>query len=208
MNNKCIIFIVRHTQTIGNIQNRLTGRHDYIITLKGKKYINFLNEELKNIKFDAIYSSTSKRAIKTVKKLSQINKKKIIEDDNLREMDFGIYDGWKWKKVNKINPKIKEFQIEENEICGIPNQETTKEVADRMYEEIEKIANLNIGKIVLISSHGVSIEAFLRKVANVPFNKQREKFCQQNTAINEVEYENGSFKILRLADMNHININK
>ena len=56
--NKCRIFIVRHTETIGNVEKRLTGREDYEITLLGKKYSELLTNALQNIKFDKIYSRT------------------------------------------------------------------------------------------------------------------------------------------------------
>ena len=55
-------------------------------------------------------------------------------------MYFGIYDGWKWEDVNKVNPKIKERQNEINEIEGIENQETMKEAEIRMTNIIRKIA--------------------------------------------------------------------
>lgn len=203
--SKCRLFIIRHAETIGNVEDRLTGRCDYEITLKGKKDIKLLTQELKNIRFDKIYSSTSKRAIKTIEPLAKINNKEIIENYNLREMDLGIYDGWKWEEVNKINPKIKDTQIKINNIIGIPGQESLEEVAERMYNVINEIAESNLGKNILISSHGVSIEAFLRKIEKVPFSEQRERFCQHNTAINEVEYKNKSFKILRLAYIDHVN---
>lgn len=202
---KCRLFIVRHTQTTGNVEKRFTGRHDYEITTEGQEYIELLTEELKNIKFDEIYSSTSGRAKKTIMPLAEINNKQIIEDENLCEMYFGIYDGWTWEEVNKINPQIRQNQIITNEIVGIPEQESMEEVAERMYACIESIANENIGKTVLIGSHGVAIEAFLRKIAGISFSDERERFCQHNTAINEVIYEDGEFNILRLADMTHIN---
>ena len=34
---KTRIFIVRHTETVGNIEKRLTGRQDYSLTKKGEK---------------------------------------------------------------------------------------------------------------------------------------------------------------------------
>ena len=51
------IYLVRHTQTIGNIEKRLTGRCDYEVTEEGKKYIDKLTQRLKNIKFDIIVSN-------------------------------------------------------------------------------------------------------------------------------------------------------
>lgn len=202
--SECRIFIIRHTQTIGNIEKRLTGRCDYEITPEGEEYIKLLTEELKDIKFDEIYSSTSERAKKTVMPLAKVNNKTIIENQNLCEMYFGVYDGWTWEEVNKVNPNIKETQILINEIVGIPEQESMEGVAERVYSYIESIAKKSGDKTILMASHGVAIEAFLRKIVGIPFSEEREKFCQHNTAINEVVYENGKFSILRLADMKHI----
>ncbi len=202
---KTKIIIVRHTETIGNIEKRLTGRTDYEITEKGQILINKLTKELENIKFDAMYASTLERTIKTIKPLSIKNNIEIQCLEDLCEMNFGIYDGWKWEDVNKIQPEIKENQNKINEINGIPKQESTEEVANRMYNCILKIAKENIGKTILICSHGVAIEAFLRKIINLPFKYEREKFCQHNVAINELYFENDKFHIDKLADISYLN---
>lgn len=202
---KTKLYIVRHTETIGNIEKRLTGREDYEVTENGKQAIEKLTKKLSNIKFDAIYSSTSGRAIKTVEPLAKLNNLQIQKLEDLCEMYFGIYDGWKWEDVNKVQPEIKQNQNEINEIYNIPNQESMIDVAERMYKCIEEIAEQNAGKIVLISSHGVAIEAFLRKIVNIPFKDKREEFCQHNTAVNQVDYENGVFTINLLANLEHLN---
>ena len=202
---KTRLFIVRHTETIGNVEKRLTGRQDYSITANGEILIQKLTRELENIKFDKIYSSTSGRAIKTIEQIANKQKLKIEESDELCEMYFGIYDGWKWEDVNKIQPEIKQKQNEINEIIGIPKQESMEETANRMYNYVLKISKENEGKTILISSHGVAIEAFLRKIENIKFKYERKKFCQHNVAINELEYENNKFKIIRLADINYLN---
>ena len=202
---KTKIYLVRHTRTIGNDERRLVGRADYEVTQVGQEYINKLTEKLKNIKFDKIYSSTSGRAKKTIAPLAEQNGLNIIQDDNLCEMYFGIYDGMKWEEVNKINPEIDRLHIETNEIMNIPEQETTEQVAERMYKYIEKISKENFGKTILICSHGVAIEAFLRKITKVPFIEKREEYSQRNTSINILEYnQNGEFKVLTINDKSHI----
>lgn len=202
---KTRIFIVRHTETVGNIEKRLTGRQDYEVTSRGEKLIQKLTSELSNIKFDKIYSSTSGRAIRTVENLAELNNLEIETKEDLCEMYFGKYDGWKWEDVNRIQPEIKQRQNEINEISGIEEQETMEHVAERMDKCIRNIVQANIGKIILISSHGVAIEAFLRKISGIPFNQEREKFCQYNVAINELEYENDKFKIIQLANIDYLN---
>ena len=201
---KTRLFIVRHTETIGNVEKRLTGRQDYEITEKGKMLIQKLTRELESIKFDKIYSSTSGRAIKTVERIAQKQNLKIEKSSELCEMYFGKYDGWKWEDVNKIQPEIKQTQNEINEIVGIPRQESMEETANRIYNYILKILKENEGKTILVSSHGVAIDAFLRKIENIKFRYEKEKFCQYNVAINELEYEDDKFKIIRLADIEYL----
>lgn len=202
---KTRIFIVRHTETVGNIEKRLTGRQDYSLTKKGEKLVVYLTKELQNIKFNAIYSSTSGRAVATVEPLAKLNNLPVIQSENLCEMFFGDYDGWKWEDVDKIQPEIKANQNRINEIYGIPHQETMQEVAERMYKYITKISKENQGNTILIGSHGVAIEAFLRKIVDLPFTYEREKFCQHNVAINELNFENDKFEIVRLADVDYLN---
>ena len=200
------LYMVRHSQTVGNVERRFTGRQDYEITEEGEIYIQKLTNRLKDVKFDKIYSSTSGRAIKTVEPLAKLNGLEIETNENLCEMYFGIYDGWKWEDVNKVNPKIKETQNEINEIAGIPEQETTEEVANRVYNYIRAISIENSEKVLLISSHGIAIESFIRKVNNEKFSENIEANSQKNTSVNIVEYDNkkDKFKVLLLNDLSHL----
>ena len=201
-----LIYLVRHSRTTGNEQKRLVGRTDFDITPVGERYIDLLTSKLKNIHFDVAYASTLKRTYNTILKLADINNLKIIEDANLCEMSFGIYDGMTWEEVNKINPQISILHQTTNEIMMIPGQESSFEVAERMYNEIHKIAIENVGKTILICSHGVAIEAFLRKVTGVPFVDKVQEYSQKNTSINilKFEQENNKFDLITLNDYSHI----
>ncbi len=201
------IYLVRHAQSTGNIEKRLTGREEYELTDEGKQQVEKMTEQLENIKFNAVYSSPSKRATDTIKKLAKKNKLKIQKMPELAEMYFGIYDGYKWEDVDKINPSISLIHEKTNEIMQIPNQESTQQVADRMYETIENIAIQNKDRNILIASHGVAIEAFLRKVTKVPFTIEREEYSQKNTSINIIEYDekNNKFYLKTLNLIKHLN---
>lgn len=201
---KTKIYLIRHTQTVGNIEHRLTGREEYEVTEKGKSYVSKMTERLKNVKFDIAYASTSKRTSETIQELADFNNLSIIEDEDLCEMYFGIYEGKTWDEINIINPKIDRLHQETNEICEIPEQETTEEVANRIYNEITKIVLENLGKTILICSHGVAIEAFIRKVKNQSFNEEVEKNSQKNTGINIITYEDGKFSVEVLNDISHL----
>lgn len=204
MNTKVIL--VRHVETVGNIEHRLTGRHDYALTPHGISTINQLTNYLKDVKIDAIYSSPSERARKTVTGLANINNLSIQCIENLSEMYFGIYDGWKWEDVNKVNPLISRMQSETNEIMCIPNQETTAEVAERIYKQIKSCSEKNLGKTILIASHGVAIEAFIRKITGDAFNTKINEYSQHNGSINILTYDSDlqKFDLLNLNDISYL----
>lgn len=203
---KTKLYIVRHTQTTGNLECRLTGRKDYEISEDGKKYIDKLTNRLKDINFDVAFSSTSGRAVKTIEPLAKLKKLEITKLDELCEMYFGIYDGWKWEDVNKVNPAIRQTQIDINEIAGIPEQETTEELQERIYNAINKIVQENQGKTILIASHGVAIEAFIRKITNKKFCEDRQENSQKNTSVNIITYdsETKKYELELLNDLSHL----
>lgn len=204
------IYLVRHAQSTGNIEKRLTGMQNYELTKEGKIQVEKLTKQLDSIQFEAVYSSPSIRVIDTVKKLAKKNNLQVQILQELGEMYFGIYDGYKWEDVNKINPSISAMHRKTNEIMGIPEQETSEQVADRMYEIIEKIARENKDNTnILIGSHGVSIEAFLRKVTKVPFIEQIQEYSQKNTCVNIIEYmaNINSFNLKTLNSTKHLELN-
>lgn len=207
---KTTLYLVRHTQTTGNVEKRLTGREDYELTSDGKMFVNKLTKRLEKVRFDVAYSSTSNRTLKTILPLAKLNNLDIIQSENLCEMYFGIYDGWKWEDVNKVNPQIKKNQNTTNEIMGIEGQESTEEVALRMYKEINRIVSENVGKTILIASHGVAIEAFIRKIKNQSFLVDIEENSQKNTSVNiiEYDYELNQYQVILLNDCSHIEMNE
>lgn len=201
---KTIIYLVRHTETVGNIENRLTGRMDFEITSRGYQYIKRLTEHLKSIKFKNVYASTSGRTIKTVEQLAKFNNCEVITSEELCEMDFGDYDGWTWNEVEKINPNVIKSRDEEWIIKYIPHQEDLDEVVKRMDIYIRKIAKENEGNIILIGSHGVAIEGFLRNITGDYFSTKKLGYSQKNTAINILFFENDKFFIVEKASIEHL----
>ena len=200
------IYLVRHTETLGNIEKRLTGREDYEITDNGRKIVKKLTDYLKKQSISVIYCSTSNRTFETIKQVAEIKKIEIQRREELCEMYFGIYDGWKWEDVNKINPLIHQKHIETNEIMCIPKQETTNQVEERMYNKIKEIAQQNLGQTILICSHGVAIEAFLRYITKEKFTNKREEYSQHNCSVNIVNFDDckNKFEVKVLNYISHL----
>ncbi len=186
---KTKIYLIRSAECLGNIQNILGEKNNYEITEKGYKTIDILTEYFEDKMISSIYSGKSTMCLKTVEKIAENLNLNINKEEGLREKSFGIYDGKKWEDVLKEAPNLKKYRKKKIEILGIPEQESTKQVEDRMFKVIGKIARHNLGQTVLIVSHGVAIETFIRAVVGVPYSEDKEKYFQKNAAINILEYD-------------------
>lgn len=199
-----LIYLVRHAQCIGNVEKRLTGYHDYELTEEGKIQAQNLAEYLRDVKFDCIFSSPFKRTVNTVRPIAEMQGLEIEIYRDLSEMNFGSYDGYTWEEVDKLDKTI--LHNSQKKIMGIPKQEKTEHVQERMMRAIKKLAEENLNKTILICSHGISIEAFLRGISKLPFNVESKKYSQINTSINIICYndENGQFEIKELNKTEHL----
>lgn len=87
------LYASRHGETRANTEKRLAGREgDSPLTEKGIEQAKQLGENLKDIAFDAVYSSPLNRAVDTVK-IAFGNKYKICIDDRLAEIGLGFMNG-------------------------------------------------------------------------------------------------------------------
>ena len=109
MNN---LILVRHGQSLWNLERRFTGWTDIDLTEKGKseaKYAGQLINET-NIKFDAYFTSFQKRAINTLKIiLNVLNKQKseIKKAWQLNERHYGALTGLNKDETIKKHGKSK-----------------------------------------------------------------------------------------------------
>lgn len=157
-----IIYLTRHGETEWNIEKRLQGRGDSPLTENGIQRAKELRDRIKNIDIDVIYSSPIKRALNTANILRGNKNIDIVTDDRLMEMCFGDYEGKKIDIIQKENPNwdIKLIMQGNVEICA-PNGENLKEVRERISKLMNKIIAENIGKSILIVTHGITLKALM-----------------------------------------------
>ena len=192
MNN---LILVRHGQSLWNKERRFTGWADIDLTDEvGKseaKQAGLLIKEL-NINFDTFFSSKLIRAIRTLNIIKEILNKpndKINKAWELNERHYGNLTGLnKDETIKKYGNKQvliwrRSFDIAPppmspdhsyiNKINSNILSESLKDTFDRVipfYEKnIEPLIALN--KNILISFHGNSIRALLKKIFNISNKK-------------------------------------
>jgi broad specificity phosphatase PhoE len=95
-----MIYLVRHGESEANISRRFSGITDVELTERGALQAVKAGRKLKGEKILNIFSSPLKRAKNTAEIIADeigFNKKDIIIDKRLMEVNFGIFENLKWE---------------------------------------------------------------------------------------------------------------
>lgn len=166
------LVIVRHGQSLWNLENKFTGWIDVDLSDKGIEEANLAADSLKNYKFDVAFTSALKRANRTLDIiLDKINQNDIpvTKDEALNERMYGDLQG-----LNKDETR-KKFGDEQVKMwrrsfdVPPPNGESLKDTADRVLPYYHKVIEpeLKAGKNVIISAHGNSLRALMMYLENL-----------------------------------------
>lgn len=92
------IYVVRHGQTDLNKAKLMQGHYDEPLNDTGRAQAAKKAEVLKDIEFDAVFSSPLSRALETAKIISGKDESEIIKDERIIEVDFGKYERVKYNR--------------------------------------------------------------------------------------------------------------
>ena len=191
------LILVRHGESVWNLQKKFTGWVDVDLTEKGvleaKKAGNLLKME--DIKIDFFYSSFQLRANKTLKIIQEElnDKKNFIKAWQLNERHYGALTGLNKIEMSKKigddkiyefrrswdlrpDPLKKDSQYHPLNISAydqiprelLPNTESLKDTYERVINFFEKHIKGNLkDNNVLISAHGNSIRALCKNLFNL-----------------------------------------
>lgn len=165
-----MIYIVRHGQTDWNIEGRYAGRTDIPLNDEGKKQANIIKEQLKNIKFDMVFSSPLIRAYETAKIISDKN---IIKEERLIERCNGDLEG-------KLKTEI-DYEVDFNDPNETYNIESIIDFRKRIKEFFDEITKYKNKNILIVTHAGVGIYVrcyFEGEPLDKDYNKYKIKNCE------------------------------
>ena len=161
MNKYCTIYLIRHGETEWNEKRLIQGHSDIPLNKNGKLQSKQLGEKLKDIYFEAVFSSDLIRARRTAEIITIEKKLAVVTTKALRERMFGRFEG---KHINELRKVLGEMMV----ISRIKQKKLTlydiendEDIVTRLIPFIREVAVAYQGKNVLMVSHGGLIRAFL-----------------------------------------------
>ncbi|WP_053365728.1 histidine phosphatase family protein [Bacillus sp. FJAT-27245] len=200
------LYITRHSETIWNTQKRMQGWGDSELTENGVKNAVSLGSRLKDIKFDAIYSSPSGRTVSTAELVKGERKIPIILDDNLKEINIGEWEGQTFSAIQVKYPN--EFHSFWNtpHLYSSLNGESFDELRNRVLNFINSIQDKYSEGNILIVTHSVVIKTLLALFKDYSLEKLWEPPFIQDTSLSIVEFNGKERNIVLEGDLSHRNI--
>lgn len=165
------VYLFRHGETDWNKEKRLQGQSDVPLNEFGRELAVKTAEALKDIRFDAAFSSPLCRAAETARILLGDRDVPLILDERLREIHFGECEGVEFANAKKdpVHPLHYFFRMPERYVPPA-GAETLEAVAARGREFVrerllpleEKCGN------VLVVAHGAFNRALVNPLAGIP----------------------------------------
>ena len=197
--------IVRHGVTDFNRENRYQGQFDSSLDPVGIEQARVTAEHVsKNYRLDAIYASDLSRTMKTAEPFAKLFGLEVHPEPALREIDVGRWTGRLLSEVKVEDAECFTNYVTHPETYGCPEGESYADVRARVTAALERIADENDGKTVLIVSHGGTIRSLICAWLGYEI-KDIKKVCSiRNTSITIAEYEGGKINFTLMGDQSHL----
>ena len=198
------IIIIRHGETEWNKTGRFQGHSDVPLSAEGRAQAEALGRNLAVDHVDAIYASDLTRAMETAAPLAARFGLPVISDPQLRELNFGAWEGRNFNDVNAENPNAMKNFYTDPERANIPESEPFPEFQRRIAGRVREIVARERGKRIVIVSHGASIRILLADILSMPI-RSIWHLSQLNTAVNKIRFEDDGFAVVTLMnDTSHL----
>lgn len=199
------LIIVRHGQSVGDIEHRFEGRADLPLTHLGREQADKLANWLSTkYKFDKIVSSPLSRASETAQIIGNKLNLDISLDDRLMEYNKGVIDGLLKEEADKKYP-IPEGGRKYYE--RIEKGESLIDLRARAEEFLAELVGTvkkdNVDKKLLIVSHGNLISQLLKSFLKLPMDS-KVHFSTGDTGVHSLKIYNNDRIVITTNMQQHL----
>ena len=198
------IYLIRHGQSVGNLNRAFLGHTDLPLTELGHAQAERAAKYLSTLAPDAIYASDLSRARQTVTPAAKTHGLEVIPTKSLREIFAGDWENQLFDDLFVYWPE--ERLLWKNDIgraCP-PNGESVAALYDRACAAFDEIAAREAGRTVLVGTHATPVRAMTSRLLGTGVLGMAEVSWAPNASITTVVYEDGVPRLEAPADASHL----
>lgn len=188
MQNSKRIFLIRHAESSHNRNgNLLSGITDVSLTDFGIEQCKRLRKLFEHLPVDKVYSSPLSRAMTSARLI--FPEKETIALDNLREINYGIYEGYNTRDISSDDILMKWESSPGN--LSFPKGDNVYDYSQNYYYNLLDVVDQSDDDFLVFFSHRTGIRLFIATVLGIDLNKFRKIPCS-NCSISEFLYNSES----------------
>lgn len=190
------IYLVRHGELLLKSEKPCClGVMDVPLAEKGIRQAERLRKYFQDKDIEVIYTSPLIRSLLTAEIISR-DAKKIIIEENLREIDMGDWDGMSFEEIKLKYPQEYSQRALDLENFSSPGGESFRDCLNRSKKAFLKLVEGSYGNIAIVAHAGVN-RALLCWMMARPLKKLFE-LPQPYGCINIIEYNHCNFNVIEV----------
>ncbi|WNS41796.1 histidine phosphatase family protein [Paenibacillus sp. MMS20-IR301] len=201
--NTTTVYITRHGQTEWNVLKRMQGHQDSELTPLGVQQAQWLGRSMHNVKLDAVYASSSARALRTAELIRGERDLPLTACDEFKEIGMGIWEGRDSAELQLEYPEQHQFFWGDPEQFRVEGSESFTEVQERALRRLQEIIGRHAGGTVLIVTHTVVIKVLMAHFEGRAMNKLWDLPYIHPTCLCRIDITDGVPAIVLHGDISH-----
>jgi broad specificity phosphatase PhoE len=148
------LFLIRHGQTTGDVEDRYGGDYDDHLTEVGATQASVLARRLRSEAIDRIFTSPKLRAKETAQVLTTKSRTQIEVIEGLREHNrYGVLTGMTKQEAKKRFPKL--VAMLQDKTKTIEGAESYEQLRARVFEALHRVLSSNLERVAVVAHDGV-----------------------------------------------------
>jgi alpha-ribazole phosphatase len=160
------LILIRHGEPVEDARGLCYGSLDFGLSPAGHEHARRIAAELAGARVEALYSSPRRRALETAEPLATAFGLDVVVDEDLRELDFGDFEGRSYEEIERAQPALYRAWMESPTAVRFPNGESYADVRARALAAFERIGDACDCAVVV--THGGVIRAGLAEWLGMP----------------------------------------
>ncbi len=156
------LLLIRHAET--DMAGTFCGHTDPPVNERGRGQIEELVAGLANSGIEAIYTSDLQRARSTAERIAQAFDLPLIAQPDLREINFGDWEGLPWSQIEFRDSAYACQWIREYPHLPAPHGERFDDFEDRVLQAISRLQVQHEHRCVAVVTHGGVMRVVLQEL--------------------------------------------
>lgn len=160
------LILVRHAEPVDDSRGLCYGSLDFGLSPAGHEHARRIATALEGIEYGAVYASPRCRARETAQPLAVERGLGVVVDDDLREIDFGDFEGRRYEEIEETEPVLYRAWMEFPTTIRFPGGESYADVSVRALRAFDRIRAAH--PCAAVVTHGGVIRAGLAAWLTMP----------------------------------------